>query len=245
MTDNKEKSTVTDTETSEKASKVKQTKKSKTPKSEKDKKAEGSKKSEKKAKKASSKSEEKKASKAKSEEKKASKAKSEEKKASKAKSEEKKASKAKSEEKKDSKATEKSESKKKKKKAKKKTSKIGNIKYLGGFLFKKMAFGGAEELSSNADEVNRLNVFPVPDGDTGDNMRMTIESGISEMGGVNSDNIGKVIQSLSHGMLLGARGNSGVILSQFFAGTAKGLESASKADPETLGKALELGVQQA
>ena len=108
-----------------------------------------------------------------------------------------------------------------------------------------MAFGGAKQLSTNADEVNKLNVFPVPDGDTGDNMRMTIESGISEMESIDSDNIGKVMKSLSHGMLLGARGNSGVILSQFFAGTAKGLGSAAKADPVTLGKALELGVQQA
>lgn len=130
-------------------------------------------------------------------------------------------------------------------KTKKSSSGIGNIKYLGGFLFKKMAFGGAKELSSNADEVNKLNVFPVPDGDTGDNMRMTIESGISEMESIDSDNIGTVMKSLSHGMLLGARGNSGVILSQFFAGLAKGLESADKADPATLGCALELGVQQA
>ncbi len=130
-------------------------------------------------------------------------------------------------------------------KPKKSSSGIGNIKYLGGLLFKKMAFGGAKQLSSNADEVNKLNVFPVPDGDTGDNMRMTIESGISEMESIDSDNIGTVMKSLSHGMLLGARGNSGVILSQFFAGTAKGLESAEKADPTTLGRALELGVQQA
>lgn len=128
---------------------------------------------------------------------------------------------------------------------KKSSSGIGNIKYLGGLLLKKMAFGGAKELRTNADEVNKLNVFPVPDGDTGDNMRMTIESGISEMENIDSDNIGTVMKSLSHGMLLGARGNSGVILSQFFAGTAKGLESAEKADPETLGKALELGVKQA
>ncbi len=128
---------------------------------------------------------------------------------------------------------------------KKKRSGIGNIKYLGGLLLKKMAFGGAKELSTNADEVNKLNIFPVPDGDTGDNMRMTIESGISEMETVDSDDIGEVMKSLSHGMLLGARGNSGVILSQFFAGMAKGLEKANKADPVTLGKALELGVKQA
>lgn len=145
------------------------------------------------------------------------------------------------------KKTAKAENKSKNKapKAKKSSSGIGNIKYLGGFLLKKMAFGGAKQLSTNADEVNKLNVFPVPDGDTGDNMRMTIESGISEMESIDSDNIGTVMKSLSHGMLLGARGNSGVILSQFFAGTAKGLESADKADPATLGKALELGVKQA
>ena len=131
--------------------------------------------------------------------------------------------------------------KNKKSNAKKKSS----LKYLGGLLFKKMAFGGAKELSSNADEVNKLNVFPVPDGDTGDNMRMTIESGILEMEGVETDNIGTVIKSLSHGMLLGARGNSGVILSQFFAGIAEGLESAEKADAKTLGCALEMGVKKA
>lgn len=133
-----------------------------------------------------------------------------------------------------------------KSKAKKaKNKKKRSIKYLGGLLLKKMAFGGAKELSTNADEVNKLNVFPVPDGDTGDNMRMTIESGISEMEQVESDNLGVVIKSLSHGMLLGARGNSGVILSQFFAGLASGLEKSAKADPQTLGKALELGVKQA
>ena len=140
--------------------------------------------------------------------------------------------------KKTAKTTKKSDSPKKK-------SGIGNIKYLSGLLLKKMAFGGAKELSSNAEEVNKLNVFPVPDGDTGDNMRMTIESGISEMETVDSDDIGEVMKSFSHGMLLGARGNSGVILSQFFAGMAKGLEESEKANPAILGKALELGVKQA
>jgi DAK2 domain fusion protein YloV len=125
---------------------------------------------------------------------------------------------------------------------KKKTS---SFKYLGGLLLKKMAFGGAKELSSNADEVNKLNVFPVPDGDTGDNMRMTIESGISAMENNNSDDLAEAMKSLSQGMLLGARGNSGVILSQFFAGMSKGLENSEKADAQTLGKALEDAVQQA
>ncbi len=132
------------------------------------------------------------------------------------------------------------------KKEKQKKSEGGlNLKYLGGLLLKKMVRGGARELRTNADEVNKLNVFPVPDGDTGDNMRMTIESGLSAIENIDSDDLATIMKALSHGMLLGARGNSGVILSQFFAGTSKGLESSQKADPVILGHALEMGVQQA
>jgi len=136
--------------------------------------------------------------------------------------------------------------KKQQEKAKKAKKKGGfDIKFLGGILFSKMAKGGAKELRSHADKVNQLNVFPVPDGDTGDNMRLTIESGIAAIEKINSDNLADVMKALSHGMLLGARGNSGVILSQFFAGTAKGLEKSKKADPETFAHALEMGVAQA
>lgn len=129
--------------------------------------------------------------------------------------------------------------------AKEKKKKQKDTKFLGGLLFAKMALGGAARLRSNAEEVNKLNVFPVPDGDTGDNMRMTIDSGIAALENLNSDDLAEVMKVLSHGMLLGARGNSGVILSQFFAGTAKGFESFEKADPVTLGRALEMGVKQA
>lgn len=133
------------------------------------------------------------------------------------------------------------------KKNKQKKSEGGglNLKYLGGLLLKKMVKGGAKELRTNADEVNKLNVFPVPDGDTGDNMRMTIESGLNAIENIDSDDLATIMKALSHGMLLGARGNSGVILSQFFAGTSKGLETSQKADPVILGRALEMGVQQA
>ncbi|MBQ8174531.1 MAG: DAK2 domain-containing protein [Clostridia bacterium] len=120
-----------------------------------------------------------------------------------------------------------------------------NLKYLGGLLLKKMVKGGAKELRTNADEVNKLNVFPVPDGDTGDNMRMTIESGLTAIENIDSDDLAEIMKALSHGMLLGARGNSGVILSQFFAGTSKGLEASHTADPVVFGHALEMGVQQA
>ena len=120
-----------------------------------------------------------------------------------------------------------------------------NIKLLGGSLLREMAIGGAAQLRANADEVNKLNVFPVPDGDTGDNMRMTIEGGVAAIENSDSDDISDVMNTLSRGMLLGARGNSGVILSQFFAGIAKGFAGVEKADAYTVGYAFELGVKQA
>ena len=120
-----------------------------------------------------------------------------------------------------------------------------DIRVMGGNLLSKMAKGGALELRSNAEEVNKLNVFPVPDGDTGDNMRMTIESGVAAIENLETDNLADVMKAFSHGMLLGARGNSGVILSQFFAGTAKGIEGVDEADPAVFGRALQRGVQQA
>ena len=128
--------------------------------------------------------------------------------------------------------------------AKKKTT-WQDIKVMGGNLLSKMAKGGAMQLRTNAEEVNKLNVFPVPDGDTGDNMRMTIESGVAAIENLETDNLADVMKAFSHGMLLGARGNSGVILSQFFAGTAKGIEGVDQADPAAFGRALQKGVKQA
>ena len=119
----------------------------------------------------------------------------------------------------------------------------GGLRYLGGSLLSKMARGGAAELADKAEEVNRLNVFPVPDGDTGDNMRMTIESGIAAIEDMDSDNVAEVMRVLARGMMLGARGNSGVILSQFFSGVARGFEGVERADARTLAHALELGVE--
>ena len=98
-------------------------------------------------------------------------------------------------------------------------------KFLDGELFANMVRGGAAQLRSNADVVNNLNVFPVPDGDTGDNMSMTIEGGVAALEGMHTDNLADVTQKLSQGMLLGARGNSGVILSQLFAGIAENAEA--------------------
>lgn len=118
-------------------------------------------------------------------------------------------------------------------------------RFLDGWTFARMLRGGAARLSAKADTVNNLNVFPVPDGDTGDNMRMTIEGGVAALEGMDSGNLGEVSQALSKGMLLGARGNSGVILSRFFAGVGRGLATCEKADVSTLGSALQEGVKQA
>ena len=117
--------------------------------------------------------------------------------------------------------------------------------FLDGEMIAKMAQAGAAQLQSKAEEVNELNIFPVPDGDTGDNMAMTIESGIAAIENTTSKDLAVVMRQLSKGMLLGARGNSGVILSQFFAGFAKGLEDYHEADAKAVGNALSMGVSQA
>ena len=88
---------------------------------------------------------------------------------------------------------------------------------INGQIYKKMLINGFNNLCNNETKINSLNVFPVPDGDTGTNMRLTLEKGISYIDD-NEENISLVLKSLSRGMLLGARGNSGVILSQLFKG---------------------------
>lgn len=118
-------------------------------------------------------------------------------------------------------------------------------RYIDGEMLINMFRGGAAQLRSNAKEVNDLNVFPVPDGDTGDNMSMTMEGGVAALENLQSNNLADVMAQLSQGMLLGARGNSGVILSQFFAGMNKGFVQYEKADAKVVGHALEEGVKQA
>ena len=117
--------------------------------------------------------------------------------------------------------------------------------FLDGKLMAEMAQGGAAALRMKADEVNKLNVFPVPDGDTGDNMSLTIESGVAAIENISTNSLATVMKLLSKGMLLGARGNSGVILSQLFAGAAKGLEPYERADAKIFAQALAVGVEQA
>lgn len=91
-------------------------------------------------------------------------------------------------------------------------------KTVSGTLFKKMVTNGAVNLKNNHKEIDHLNVFPVPDGDTGTNMQMTMMAGVKEVKNVETESIVDVSKMLSRGLLMGARGNSGVILSQFFRG---------------------------
>ena len=84
--------------------------------------------------------------------------------------------------------------------------------------FRKMVLVGAKMLENNRAKVDALNVFPVPDGDTGTNMSLTIQSAVKELGGCSSNNYMEVCDCISKGALRGARGNSGVILSQIFRG---------------------------
>ncbi|QKS43342.1 DAK2 domain-containing protein (plasmid) [Paenibacillus cellulosilyticus] len=108
-----------------------------------------------------------------------------------------------------------------------------------------MAAAGADQLNHNAERVNALNVFPVPDGDTGTNMNLTMTSGMKELQGKTSPHLGKVVEALSKGLLMGARGNSGVILSQLFRGFAKSLATLEEAGPVQLAAALQYGVDMA
>ena len=118
-------------------------------------------------------------------------------------------------------------------------------KIIDSEAFGKLASSGAAGLKAKKQEVNDLNVFPIPDGDTGDNMYMTINGGVNYLKSGNSGSVGAEAQNLAKGMLLNARGNSGVILSQFFAGLASGLEGIEKATVSDFGRALTSGVRQA
>ena len=113
-----------------------------------------------------------------------------------------------------------------------------------GFLLARLLHGGAANLKANKQTVNDLNVFPIPDGDTGDNMFLTINAG-AVAAGDGSDSLSQTAGKAASGMLLGARGNSGVILSRIFAGLARGFEGVETADVRALGTAFESGVKEA
>lgn len=104
-----------------------------------------------------------------------------------------------------------------------------------------MIISGANNLYNNYPEVDALNVFPVPDGDTGTNMNLTISSGAKEIATRNDASIYDVAKAFSRGLLMGARGNSGVILSQIFRGFAQGLKGKIEATAQDISDALLMG----
>lgn len=109
---------------------------------------------------------------------------------------------------------------------------------LTGDMFINMLQNGANNLTNNHEMINALNVFPVPDGDTGTNMNLTFTSGVQDAKSKVNSHIGTLAKTLSRGLLMGARGNSGVILSQIFRGVASEIEALNEIDTTTLAKAF-------
>lgn len=116
---------------------------------------------------------------------------------------------------------------------------------IDGHDLKNMIINASNHLEEKKEFVNSLNVFPVPDGDTGTNMSMTFRSAVEEIENVNSTSISEVSKKVSRGALMGARGNSGVILSQIFRGIAKGLEGKDSVDALGFANALDEGANHA
>ena len=118
-------------------------------------------------------------------------------------------------------------------------------KCINGRDFYNMVVNASNRLSEESDFVNALNVFPVPDGDTGTNMSMTFKSAVKEIENTSSTSIGEVSKMLAKGALMGARGNSGVILSQILRGISKGLADLDEADASQFAAAIKEGANAA
>lgn len=119
------------------------------------------------------------------------------------------------------------------------------VKEISASQFQEMVEAGAKRLQVNAEYVNSLNVFPVPDGDTGTNMNLSMTSGATAVVNSASDKVGELANVLAKGLLMGARGNSGVILSQLFRGFSKAILDVDTLNAEDLAKALVHGVETA
>ena len=117
------------------------------------------------------------------------------------------------------------------------------MKSINSETFKMMLLSGANNLYNNYPEIDALNVFPVPDGDTGMNMNLTMQSGAKEISNRNDDDIYTIAKVFSKGLLMGARGNSGVITSQIFRGIADGMASKVSIDAYELASAFENGTR--
>lgn len=119
------------------------------------------------------------------------------------------------------------------------------LKQLVAADFKAMIIAGAERLTANVELINALNVFPVPDGDTGTNMNMSFVSGTDNLKLSKSQHVGDLASALAKGLLMGARGNSGVILSQIFRGFSQAVRELETLDAQSFAAAFSGGVQSA
>lgn len=119
------------------------------------------------------------------------------------------------------------------------------VELMDGSLFRSLILMGAQTLQAHRAEVDALNVFPVPDGDTGTNMHLTVQSAAAEVERLDSISIAKMADAVAMGSLMGARGNSGVILSQLFRGFAKAVEGKEKISTTEFARALQEGVNTA
>ncbi|GAA0495322.1 DAK2 domain-containing protein [Salinibacillus aidingensis] len=119
------------------------------------------------------------------------------------------------------------------------------VKTIDGETFSQMVLLGASHLTNNAKMIDALNVFPVPDGDTGTNMNLTMTSGAEEVKKASGNHVGSIGESLAKGLLMGARGNSGVILSQLFRGFSKSIKDKEVLHISDFADAFEAGVETA
>lgn len=116
-------------------------------------------------------------------------------------------------------------------------------KTINGALFRRMIIAGSKLLEINRAQIDALNVFPVPDGDTGTNMSLTFQSAVKEMNACKSNNMSDLADAVSKGALRGARGNSGVILSQIFRGICSTIKNSDDIDTKLYAKALKCGAE--
>ena len=110
-------------------------------------------------------------------------------------------------------------------------------------MLKQALLGSLSWLAAHQEEVNRLNVFPVPDGDTGTNMLLTLQSAVEDIKDSRATEVGKIARITAHGALMGARGNSGVILSQIFRGFGNAVQNKTELNPAELANAIGLLAQ--
>ena len=114
---------------------------------------------------------------------------------------------------------------------------------ISGKILRDAIISGANNINNQRSRVDELNVFPVPDGDTGTNMGMTIENGAKEVADRSASTVGEAANIFAKGLLMGARGNSGVITSQLFRGFSQSVKDKDELDGAALAAAFQAGVE--